>query len=441
MKRYLPNGIATQLAALLLGGIVVGHLIGSAIIIKGAHDPIKVASDSQILERIAAAVRIAAVYPGKVPGSVFDAMSLPGEHFWLDSQSAVGDHAMDESERRLAEDLQARVAPLDCRANLRFEKKPVDGREQDGPASSFLVSTQCGEAWWLNSKRIIIAPKTWWGELTFSILASTIPVVLVVMVFVRRITRPVSRLAQAAEKMGRGEAFAPLPVTGPSELRESTAAFNAMQERLTRFVHGRTRMLAAISHDFRTPITAMKLRAEMIEDEDLKAAMMRSLAEMRDMVDATLAFVREDAAQEQTRMVDLVALTEALAEDRMAGGHEVEVSGPERLPYRCRPTFLRRALDNIISNAIRYGRRARVALAESAGSIRITVDDDGPGIPDGMMEEVFEPFTRLEESRSTETGGVGLGLAIARSCIRSHGGEVTLSNRPGGGLRAEIVLP
>lgn len=441
MRRFLPSGIAGQLAGLLVGGIVVGHVIGGLVIIHGTYDPIRVATDSQILDRIAAAVRIADVYPGRVPDTVYDAMSLPGEQFWMASESAVGDHVMDESERRLAQDLQDRIAPLQCQANLRFETKPVSVEGGNDTASAFLVSTHCGDTWWLNSKRYIIAPKTWWRELGFSILVSTIPVVLLVMLFVRRITRPVRQLAHAAERMGRGETVAALPVTGPKELRESAAAFNAMQERLTRFVRGRTRMLAAISHDFRTPITAMKLRAEMIEDDDLKAAMMRSLAEMRDMVEATLTFVHEDAAEEPTRLVDLVALTEALAEDRLAAGQDVEVTAPARLPYRCRPTFLRRALDNVISNALRYGHRARVALTQADGSIRITVDDDGEGIPETMMEEVFEPFTRLEQSRSSATGGVGLGLAIARSCIRSHGGEVTLRNRPGGGLRAEIVLP
>jgi signal transduction histidine kinase len=214
-----------------------------------------------------------------------------------------------------------------------------------------------------------------------------------------------------------------------------------MQDRLVRFVRDRTRMLAAISHDFRTPITSLRLRAEMIEDEELKSAMTRTLDEMRDMVQATLSFASESAVAEETRLVDLVSLVEAVADDEGTLGHEVQVNSPGKLPYRCRPISLRRAVLNLTENAIRYGERARVTLMSDASTVRILVDDDGPGIPQDKLEEVFEPFTRLETSRNMETGGVGLGLAVARSCARSHGGDVILTNRTRMGLRAEIILP
>jgi signal transduction histidine kinase len=179
----------------------------------------------------------------------------------------------------------------------------------------------------------------------------------------------------------------------------------------------------------------------MIEDEALKSAMICTLDEMRDMVRATLTFASEGAMAEETRLVDLVGLLEAVADDQATLGHEVEVNLPDQLPYRCRPTSLKRAILNLTENAIRYGERARVTLTRDAGNIRIFVDDDGPGIPPDKIEEVFEPFARLELSRNRETGGVGLGLAVARSCARSHGGDVILSNNEKRGLRAEIILP
>jgi len=159
------------------------------------------------------------------------------------------------------------------------------------------------------------------------------------------------------------------------------------------------------------------------------------------MVQATLSFASESAVAEETRLVDLVSLVEAVADDEGTLGHEVQVNSSGKLPYRCRPISLRRAVLNLTENAIRYGERARVTLMSDASTVRILVDDDGPGIPQDKLEEVFEPFTRLETSRNMETGGVGLGLAVARSCARSHGGDVILTNRSHMGLRAEIILP
>ena len=179
----------------------------------------------------------------------------------------------------------------------------------------------------------------------------------------------------------------------------------------------------------------------MIEDEALKSTMIRTLDDMREMVQATLSFSSQGAAVEETRLVDLVGLLEAVADDQVTLGHDVEVNLPDRLPYRCRPTSLKRAILNLTENAIRYGERARVSLTKDASNVRIFVDDDGPGIPPEKIEEVFEPFARLELSRNRQTGGVGLGLAVARSCARSHGGDVVLSSNEDHGLRAEIILP
>jgi signal transduction histidine kinase len=237
---------------------------------------------------------------------------------------------------------------------------------------------------------------------------------------------------------GRGAAFEPLPERGPNELRTMTAAFNRMQERSRAFVADRTRLLAAISHDLRTPIASLWLRAEMVEDDDLRTAMVRTISDMGRMVDATLAFARDDALAQDSGPMDLAGMVRAFADDHVVLGRDVTVASPHELPFHGRPVALRRALDNLVVNTVRYGGRARISLERADDHIRILVDDDGPGIPPDRIEEMFAPFARLEGSRNADTGGTGLGLPIARSAVRAHGSDLTLTNRPGGGLRAEV---
>jgi signal transduction histidine kinase len=275
--------------------------------------------------------------------------------------------------------------------------------------------------------------------LSMGLTAVALSVIVVLMV--RRITRPMARLATAAEQMGRGETIRPLAEEGPLDIRQMTGAFNRMQELLQRFVQDRTRMLAAISHDLRTPITSLRLRAEFVDDEETRSKIVETLDEMQRMTEATLAFAREEAAREDTRTVDLAALVESLCDDLAEMGLAVEFAGADRTPYACRPDSLKRAARNLIENAVAYGERARVALHRSAEELRIVIEDHGPGIPGADMERVFAPFVRLEDSRSRETGGIGLGMAIARTIVRGHGGDITLENLAPRGLRATIHLP
>jgi signal transduction histidine kinase len=262
---------------------------------------------------------------------------------------------------------------------------------------------------------------------------------LIAMLIARRIARPMRELAQAAEAVGRGEGVAPLPECGPDDIRRTAEAFNRMQSRLRRFIEDRTRMLAAIGHDLRTPITSMRLRTEFVADEETRSKLLATLDEMQTMTEATLAFAREDAMREETRAVDLAALMESMCADLSDLGWDVSFSNGERITYRCRPDGLRRAVRNLIENAVRYGERARVSLGASGDAIEIAVEDDGPGIPSREFERVFAPFVRLESSRNRDTGGAGLGLAIARSIVRAHGGDITLANAKG--LRVAIRLP
>ncbi|ACI98425.1 sensor histidine kinase, putative [Rhodospirillum centenum SW] len=255
-------------------------------------------------------------------------------------------------------------------------------------------------------------------------------------------TRPLRRFAAAADRLGVDMNAPSLDEAGPREVRLAASAFNKMQRRLKAFVEDRTRMLAAISHDLRTPLTRMRLRAEFIDDDTVREKMLEDLQEMEAMIGATLAFAREEASQEAIEPLDLGSLVAKLAESAREAGHPVGLLPPAR-PVRImgRRTALKRALGNLMDNAVKYGGAAEVALTCTGESVVVTIDDHGPGIPEAEMENVFRPFYRLEASRSRDTGGTGLGLSVANDVVRAHGGEIRLSNRPEGGLRVAVVLP
>jgi signal transduction histidine kinase len=253
----------------------------------------------------------------------------------------------------------------------------------------------------------------------------------------RLITRPIESLAVAAEELGRGVRPGDVPETGLNEVRLAARAFNRMQRRIRRMIEDRTQMIAAISHDLRTPITRLRLRAEFVEDPEEQQKMLTDLDQMEAIIRSTLAFAREDSDTEPTEPVDLTVLLQDVADDHPPA----RLNGSAGCVLRARPVALRRCFNNLVENAIRYGNSAEIAIKDLADEVEVTVDDTGPGIPEGRFKDVFRPFVRLEESRNRDSGGAGLGLAIARSVVLAHGGTITLANRKEGGLRALVRLP
>jgi signal transduction histidine kinase len=259
---------------------------------------------------------------------------------------------------------------------------------------------------------------------------------------VRRMTAPLAGLATAADRLGRDVDAPPLPETGSVEIRRASHAFNTMQTRLRRLVDNRTQMLAAISHDMRTQLMLLRLRAETVEGTDERDKLLTTIGEMEGMLAATLSFARDEAANETRRRSDLGALLASIVDDMAEAGLPVTlVQSAEAVIVECKPQALRRAIINLIDNAIKYGGSARAALAATSETVEIRIDDTGPGIPEDELTRVVQPFYRLEGSRSRDTGGMGLGLAIAASIVEAHGGELRLANREAGGLRASVVLP
>ncbi len=258
----------------------------------------------------------------------------------------------------------------------------------------------------------------------------------------RRLTAPLTVLADAAERLGRDVRAPPLAVSGSQELRSAAHAFNEMQTSLKRLIENRTQMLGAISHDLRTQLTLLRLRAENVDQPDERDRMLKTIDEMDEMLMSTLSFARDEATSEISKRIDLGAFVSSIADDMADAGLAVETGPIERgVVVECKPLALRRALTNLIDNAVKYGGTATVAMNATASEVEITVDDQGPGIPEDQLGRVMQPFVRLEESRNRDTGGIGLGLAIAASIAESHGGKLTLSNRREGGLRAAIGLP
>ena len=273
-------------------------------------------------------------------------------------------------------------------------------------------------------------------------LATLLAAVLVLSwIAVRWVTRPLQLLATAADELGRDINRPPLAEGGPTEVSRAARAFNTMQTRLVKFIDERTRLLTAMSHDLKTPLTRMRLRAELLEDGVQREKFEADLLEMETMVTQTLEFMRGLSNREPAQVVDIMGLLERLRADNEAMGRIVTIEGRATRPLTAEPRLLKRCLANLVDNAVLYGQRAEIAVDDGPDTLAIRVRDRGPGIPASALDRVFEPFYRLEGSRSRDTGGTGLGLSIARNIARAHGGDVRLRNHEGGGLEAILTLP
>jgi signal transduction histidine kinase len=280
-----------------------------------------------------------------------------------------------------------------------------------------------------------------WAQRVMLVLAvSALAVTPLAWWFARRIAAPISEFARAAERLGRDPDAAPLTVRGSAEITAAAAAFNLMQERLRRYVSNRTTMIAAIAHDLRTPLTRLRFRIEAAPDE-LKPKLAADLDEMEAMISATLAFVQDATRTGERTKLEVSSLVETVMDEAAETGRDAAVEHAERAVVDGDPIALKRLVTNLVDNALKFGSSARGRVFAEAGMAVVEVDDNGPGVPDGDIERAFEPFLRLEGSRSRETGGAGLGLAVVRAIARGHGGEVTLQNRAEGGLRARVTLP
>jgi signal transduction histidine kinase len=281
----------------------------------------------------------------------------------------------------------------------------------------------------------------WPYRLLLSLAVLLAAVIAVSLVAVRWATRPLKALADAADELGRNLDRPPLPEKGPLEVERAARAFNTMQARLAGSIRERSATLAAMSHDLKTPVTRLRLRAELLEDGELKKKISQDVEEMESMVLATLEFMRGGETAERVQPVDITALLESLQGDAAVLGGQVALEGSTTRPFAGRPQALKRCLGNLIDNALKYGKSATMVLEDAPDRLVIRVRDQGPGIPETELERVFEPFYRIEGSRGRDTGGTGLGLSIARNVAQLHGGTLILRNTRDAGLEAVLTLP
>lgn len=290
------------------------------------------------------------------------------------------------------------------------------------------------------------APDRSWGldpaaRLAIIFTLGLIAIATVAWFATRQLALPLQQFATAARRFGSDFRAPPIEPLGPQEMRQAILAFNAMQAQIQHFVADRSQMLAAISHDLRAPLTRMRLRGEFIEDAEQQRKLFRDVDEMQSMINAALDFFRDDARLELATPFDLAELLQTLSDDYRDQAIELPFSGPANLVYTGRPVGLKRVATNLVENALKYGHSPEIALRAANDGIEIEISDSGPGIPEHALQQVFEPFFRLDSSRNPNSAGVGLGLSAARAIVREHGGELQLFNRAGGGLSARVWLP
>jgi signal transduction histidine kinase len=333
------------------------------------------------------------------------------------------------SDRRIGRIIRDRAAKVGVRDEEHFLIAPfqVGVRQADG-------------SWAVVRSQPAFGLSPWQQRVALWFVLSAIVMAPVAYVFARRLAAPIQLFADAAERLGRDPRAEPLPVKGPAEIRVAANAFNEMQERLRRYVEDRTAMVGAIAHDLRTPLTRLRFRIEGLPD-DQKAKMSSDIDQMEEMIAAALTFVRDASRPGERTPLELSSLLESLCDEMAETGASTEVESGEKVVLEGDPMALRRLFSNLLENAVKFGGRARTRVFRDASNAFVEIEDDGPGIPPNDREKVFEPFYRREPSRSRQTGGIGLGLAVVRSIARGHGGDVDLINRIGGGLTARVQLP
>lgn len=463
------NRISTQVVLVLLVGITVSHFASTAIRYGHRDEALGILESIRIAERIATITAVMEATPAAArPQATATFSRTTLQVAWDPDKAAVKSPNADPDLRpletvinlsmgdleprdiRVAYDTALRQPGGDQRPNPKFPEPKADqsvSEYQEVMADllggrNFLVSVQLSDRSWLN----IVAPfaetlPIWSPRSLLSTSILAIAVVVLAMWAVRRATAPLDAFGRAADQLGKNVNAPPIREFGPLEVRQAIRAFNLMQRRVQRYVEDRTQMLAAISHDLRTPITRLRLRSELIGDAAHRRKMFSDLDEMEAMISAVLSFAREDVDSEASETIDLVATLQTLCDNMAEMGHSVELIAEGQVRYFCRAVSIRRCFTNLIENAVKYGQCARITLSTEPAGVVVRIADRGPGIPEPLQDKVFGAFFRVEQSRNRETGGVGLGLTVARTILHAHGGNIELENRPEGGLLATVTLP
>ena len=471
--RGLPQSLFGRLLLFLTGGLVLAQLLSAAILLQDRDQALYHAIGGHVAQRIAAIVNLLDALDETERQRLVTALDLPPTRLSLglpwQTETAPDERYHTTLFRALLKRQLGPDRPFQLEINDDLPPPPPPAERSrwlapDPPPTppgdwaerpprwrrhammlglrNFVVQVRLRDGATVTFQQMLPEDVIAWpARLLLILLVLLVTVALLAALAVRALTRPLAVLADAAGELGRDIRRPPLAETGPLEVRRAARAFNTMQDRLIRYIEDRDRILAAVSHDLKTPITRLRLRTELLDDSPLREKFQADLDDMQRMAQTSLDFLRGGEDSEPMAALDLNALLESLQEDAEDAGREVRITGAARQPLPCRPLALKRCLTNLVDNALKYGQRAEIAVADGPARLTLIVRDHGPGIPAAELEKVFEPFYRLEGSRSRDTGGSGLGLSIARNIARAHGGELTLRNHPQGGLEAVLELP
>ncbi|MBE0506939.1 MAG: HAMP domain-containing protein [Marinospirillum sp.] len=458
LRRLWPGGLAGQLILLILLALLVGQLISFWILADERRERLHEANLRQVSQKLITTYELVRELPESARLQLLLAVSTPGQNFSLDEQPLVTPDSSTLTSR-LHQRLMMALPEPRPEAAFRFispnhpacdtpEEANRPGREERRrnwhlcqprlEASLKLASDR-----WLNLQVVTPEhPTPWSGRIWISLLVTALLVALVVILSVRNLVKPLKSLTEAARRFARGESQ-PVVEQGPKDLQQVIHAFNQMQQQVGQQLEERARLLAALSHDLRTPLTHMRLRVELLPDSEDKQRLLDSLLDMQQLAETTLDFVRGSSSEKPSDF-DLGALIQSLCDDYADQGQAVYFNLTDiACLYRGRSQAIKRALQNLIDNALKYGKSAEVTLDQQHAHACIRIVDEGPGIPATELDRVFEPFYRIENSRSQETGGSGLGLSIARNLMQREGGRLELKARTDGkqGLQVELLLP
>ena len=456
-KKLKPTNLSGQFICLLLFALVLSQIITGFVLINERKEALTVLNKKGNLNRIISTVRILEESPEQIHNKILHAVSSENIRYWFEQPKPNPLQTSQQIDPQFAEKLKQygikQLVILEStdtvprrkydKKSRQFEHNRNSNRFSDNTRFEWSrIAIQLKNGRWLNvASRFHISPPIWPMANLVSISITGTLLIIFSILMIRRITKPIAELTLAAKKLGRGESVAQLKEAGPEDIKTATVAFNQMNEQLERYISDRTNMLAAVSHDLRTPITTLRLRTELMDEGPTQDAFLNTLDEMQAITDSTLSFIREDKSNEPSQLINVSELIESICDDLAFKGKEAKQLTDDTHFYLCRPVAIKRAISNLLENAVRYGKSAKVDINKHSDFLIINIKDEGPGIEESQLEEVFKPFVRLDKSRNQASGGMGLGLAITRSIIRNHGGDICLTNHKSGGLNASISLP
>jgi signal transduction histidine kinase len=440
-----PRTLGVQLIVVIAVAVFLSNAVVALWFELGSERLNQAELTERMLDRAASVATMMSSIPPKARSQATEALEGRLWRFRIVTGKTVAAPPMTPDEAKLAARLQAMLPGKPSRGPVAVHFRPWSGDNEPNHApvestTAIQMTLPVVRNTQLVATFIMPPGPPWPAELSIAAVVSILVASVAGAYIARRVARPLSKLADAASVAAMGETAPRVPEVGPEDVQNAARAFNAMMDQVSRTLESQRQLLSAVGHDLRTPITAMRINIEFVEDAELRDRLQKNLDELQDLTESVLSAAR-GAGGEARRQIDLASLVESVCADLDDLGEPVVWNGHDPAPLSCRANEVRRAVRNLVENAVSYGQRAEVSIRDAQGAYEVVVDDEGPGIAPEDRARVFEPFVRLEGSRNLETGGTGLGLTLVKAIAEGHGGKVTLEDRPEGGLRAVLHLP